>query len=74
VLYQQGKYSEALAAYDQVLTLKPRSAPSLLMRGYTRGMLGDSRGKDADIAAAIKAMPGIARSFQQYDISYDRQS
>jgi predicted aspartyl protease len=70
VLYQQGRYSEALAAYDQVLLLKPRSAPSLLMRGYARGMLGDSRGKDADIAAAIKAMPGIARSFQQYDISY----
>ncbi len=70
VLYQQGKYAEAVAAYDQVLAINAKSAPSLLMRGYARGMLGDAAGKAADIQAAIRAMPDIQRTFQQYDISF----
>jgi predicted aspartyl protease len=69
-LYQQGRYAEALAAYDQVLALDAKSAPSLFMRGLAKGMLGDAPGKEADIEAANKTMPGVARSFEQYDIDY----
>jgi predicted aspartyl protease len=69
LLYQQGKYPEALAAYNQVLAINARSAPSLFMRGYAKGMLGDNEGKAADIQAATRAMPDIQRTFQQYDIA-----
>jgi tetratricopeptide (TPR) repeat protein len=69
LLYQQGKYPEALAAYNQVLAINAKSAPSLFMRGYAKGMLGDDAGKAADIQAATHAMPDIQRTFQQYDIS-----
>src|SRR6185437_13934461 len=34
VLYQQGKYQDALAVYDEVLKTEPRAPASLLMRGY----------------------------------------
>jgi tetratricopeptide (TPR) repeat protein len=71
-LYQQSKYEEALAAYNQVLAINAKSAPSLFMRGYAKGMLGDGAGKEADIAAAARAMPGVARTFEQYDILYQR--
>jgi tetratricopeptide (TPR) repeat protein len=69
LLYQQGKYPEALAAYNQVLAINAKSAPSLFMRGQAKGMLGDEAGKTADIQAATRAMPDIQRTFSQYDIS-----
>ena len=70
LFYQQGKYRDALDVYNRVLALNPKSAPSLFMRGYTKGMLGDAAGRDADIQAATRAMPDVQRSFQQYNISY----
>ena len=69
LLYQQGKYPEALAAYNRVLTINAKSAPSLFMRGQAKGMLGDEAGKEADIQAATRAMPDIQRTFSQYDIN-----
>ena len=70
LLYQQGKYPEALAAYNQVLAINAKSAPSLFMRGYAKGMLGDEAGKEADIQAATRTMPGVARTFEQYNVDY----
>jgi predicted aspartyl protease len=68
VLFQQGKYQEALNAYDAALAVDPHQAPSLLMRGYARAKLGDLAGKDADIAAARKDDPNILAEFERIGI------
>ena len=68
VLYLQGKYREALDAYDAILTRDPKFAASLLMRGYARGKLGDQPGKDADIAAARASQLNIQARFQDMGI------
>jgi tetratricopeptide (TPR) repeat protein len=70
VLYQQGNYKDALAAYDANLALHPKHADSLFMRGFTKGKLGDQAGKGADIAAARAIDPGITSEFSQYDIDF----
>jgi tetratricopeptide (TPR) repeat protein len=59
ILYQQGKFPDALQAYNAVLAINTSKASSLFMRGYTKGRLGDAAGKDADTAAATKIQPGI---------------
>jgi hypothetical protein len=69
VLYQQGKYQEALDAYDAVLKIDSRHAASLLVRGYTKGKLGDSVGKDADIAAAKAYDPGVQMEFKRFGVT-----
>ncbi len=68
VLYQQGKYQEALDAYDAALAVNPKNAASLFMRGNTKGKLGDPAGKDADIAAARSIRGNVGDIFQSYDI------
>jgi tetratricopeptide (TPR) repeat protein len=70
VLYQQGKYKDALDAYNLVLKIDPRFPASLFMRGFTRGKLGDEAGKTSDVAAAMEAQPDIQAQFAPYDISY----
>jgi hypothetical protein len=70
VLYQQGKYQEALAAYDANLALHPKHVDSLFMRGFAKGKLGNQAGKDADIAAAKAINPGVASEYSPYDIDY----
>ena len=69
VLYQQGKFQDALQAYNAALAVNDKLAPSLLMRGYTKGKLGDAAGKDADIAAAAKIQPNVANMLLLYDVS-----
>jgi predicted aspartyl protease len=70
VFYQQGKYADALRAYNEVLQTDPRFPSALFMRGYARGKLGDESGKAVDLAAAREAQPDIAMEFQPFDISY----
>jgi tetratricopeptide (TPR) repeat protein len=68
ILYLQGEYKDALAAYDGILARDPRYASALLLRGYTRDRLGDGIGRDADIAAAMAANPGVVREFVRLGI------
>jgi len=68
VLYQQGKYQEAVSAYDAALAVNPRLAESLFMRGHAKGKLGDAAGMAADIAAAKTIKPDIENEFQPYDV------
>jgi hypothetical protein len=68
VLYQQGKYQEALDVYDTVLKIDPRHAASLLVRGYAKGKLGDTAGKNADIAAAVVSDPDIPTEYKRFGV------
>ncbi len=69
VLYQQGKYQEALSAYDAVLAINPRQASALLLRGYTKAKLGDQAGMASDIAAAKAANSAVEAQLLALDIS-----
>jgi predicted aspartyl protease len=68
VLFQQGKYPEALAGYNAALAADSKQAPSLMMRGLTKGKLGDSAGETADIAAAKADDPTIEAQFKRIGI------
>ena len=68
VLYQQGRYAEALTAYNAALAADPKQSPSLLMRGLTKGKLGDQAGKDADVASAKAGDPNIEAEFRRIGI------
>jgi tetratricopeptide (TPR) repeat protein len=68
VLYQQGKYQDAVKGYDAALEADSRQAPSLFMRGLSKGKLGDTPGKDADIAAAAKDDPNVQAEFKRIGI------
>jgi hypothetical protein len=70
VLYQQGKYQEALDAYNAALAVQPKNGASLFVRGIIKGKLGDQPGKDADIAAAKAIQSDIEVVFQSYDIDF----
>jgi tetratricopeptide (TPR) repeat protein len=68
VLFQMGRYQEALSGYDTALQADARQAPSLFMRGLAKGKLGDASGKNADIAAATKDDPTIPAEFKRIGI------
>ena len=67
-MYQQGKYQEALSAYDAALAADPKQAESLFMRGHAKGKLGDAAGMATDIAAAKSIKPDMENQFQPYDV------
>jgi tetratricopeptide (TPR) repeat protein len=69
VLFQQGKYPEALAGYEAALAIDSTLAPSLWMRGLVKGKLGDDEGKKADIAAATRDDPNIEAQFKRIGVS-----
>lgn len=68
VLFQQGKYQEALAGYTAALAVDRQPGPSLLMRGLIKGKLGDASGKQADIASATHDDPNIAADLKEIGI------
>jgi hypothetical protein len=68
VFFQQGKYDEALQGYELALKADPRQAPSLWMRGLTKGKLGDEAGKDVDVALAKKDDPNVEAEFRRIGI------
>ncbi len=68
VLFQQGKYQDALAAYEVALRADPRQAPSLWMRGLTRQKLGDVQGGAADIAQAKVDDPNVEAEFRRIGV------
>lgn len=68
VLYQQGKYPDAVTAYDAALAAAPKRAASLFMRGYAKNKLGDKADGDADIAAAKAIQSDIDLDFKPFDM------
>jgi tetratricopeptide (TPR) repeat protein len=64
-LYNITDYDAALAPFEAALKVDPRLAYALYGRGMTRLKRGDTAGGNADIAAATKAQPDIARQFQK---------
>jgi len=68
VLYQQGKYQDAVAGYDAALAANAKQPESLFMRGHAKGKLGDAAGMQADIAAAKAIKPDIDDEFRVYDV------
>jgi tetratricopeptide (TPR) repeat protein/transglutaminase-like putative cysteine protease len=57
--FRQGKYREALADFESILSRDPQDPLCLYERGVTRKKLGD-KGGDADIAKATTKIPTIA--------------
>jgi predicted aspartyl protease len=69
VLYQLGRYQDALDTYNAALAIEPDLAASLYVRGHAKLKLGDASGGDADIAAA-KALDGdIQTIFRDADLT-----
>ena len=69
VLYQQGKYQDALEGFNAALALNPKLDPALLMRGATKGKLSDAGGHDADVAAAKAINGDVEISFKQFEVA-----
>ena len=69
VLFQQGKYQDALTAYNAALAADANLASSLWMRGLIEEKLGERAGKDADIAAARADDPNIEVEFKRLVIA-----
>lgn len=57
--FRQGKYRDALADFESILSRDPKDPLCLYERGVTRKKLGDTGG-DADIAKATSMSPNIA--------------
>jgi lipoprotein NlpI len=69
VLYQLGRYQDAIDTYDQALKISPKQAPSLFVRGLAKQKLGDAAGGDSDIAAAKAINSDILTAFRGSDIA-----
>jgi tetratricopeptide (TPR) repeat protein len=59
VRFRRAEWSQALADYDMVLKVYPRSASTLYMRGAVKRRLGDTAGGDADLAKASNLDRGV---------------
>lgn len=59
VYFRRGEFDSALADYDAVLKLSPRTATTLYVRGVVKRRINAADG-DADIAKALKIDPEIA--------------
>ena len=53
VYYREGRFAEAVAEYDGVLKVLPRSAETLFRRGLAKSRNKDAAGGKADIARAL---------------------
>ncbi len=55
--YKLGNYEEALEIYDAIVTMRPKDADALLLRGAVELQLGDTDGMEKDFARAIALEP-----------------
>jgi len=56
-LYGQGRYAEALAAFDEAVRLAPGSAAAYNNRAVARVRVGDARGAVGDYTRALELTP-----------------
>ena len=68
VFYQQGSYRAALDGFNQALAADPSNAQALLLRGYAKARLGDSKGSDTDRTAAVTAQAGVVARYQDLGV------
>jgi tetratricopeptide (TPR) repeat protein len=57
-LEKQHKYAEAVAEYDELVKMFPRTANPLTMRGWAKHLAGDNTGGLADLGLALATKPG----------------
>jgi len=62
------KFDLAVADFDAALKRNPRQSGPLYGRGLAKRMNGDAAGGNADIAAAKRLDPDVARAFERYGI------
>lgn len=55
--YKLDNYEEALEIYDAIVTMRPRDADALVLRGAVKLRLGDTDGMEKDFARAIALEP-----------------
>jgi tetratricopeptide (TPR) repeat protein len=61
VRFRRAEWGQALADYDAVLKVFPRSASTLYMRGAVKRRVGDTAGGDTDLAKASNLDKGVER-------------
>jgi predicted aspartyl protease len=69
VLYQQGKYQDAVTSYDAALAAEPNSPDYLFMRGQAKAKLGDAAGSTTDMDAAKTLDSSILSELQRYGLA-----
>jgi len=62
-------YPKAIADYGLSLQADPNRARALYGRGLAKAKSGDKAGGEADMAAAAKRAPGIARDFTRFGVT-----
>lgn len=55
--YKLGNYEEALEIYDAIVTMQPKNADAVFLRGAVRLQLGDTEGMQKDFSRAISLEP-----------------
>ena len=68
IYFRWGQWHQAITEFDSALRVKPDHATALFVRGCAKRHKGDTRGGDADIAAAEKIAPGTTQYWRKFAI------
>jgi tetratricopeptide (TPR) repeat protein len=69
VHFQRGEWAAAVKDMDEALSLAPKQAGSLYVRGAARKRLGDVAGAKADLAAATTISKLIGETYASYGVA-----
>jgi tetratricopeptide (TPR) repeat protein/transglutaminase-like putative cysteine protease len=69
VHFQRGEWAAAVKDMDDALSLAPKQAGSLYVRGVARKRLGDAAGAKADLAAATLISKLIGETYASYGVT-----
>jgi tetratricopeptide (TPR) repeat protein len=69
VYFRMGRLADSLVAYNAALAADSTYASSRFMRGVVKRRLGDAAGAAADLAAAEKSDPAIAKRYAGYGVT-----